>query len=249
MVTVDTHVVCDGVRIDKNVVPAYLQQVQAGTANWSIESAFYSGTAKRCQSGNCNHAIHNVFVVKDNTTGTTYEVGSECVAKYCGGLERIVAYWKAQLEQAKGRAIRTAKHEAYMKARQERAANSQVENAEEIAFIEKYLKFKPSPFMESIKQCFTNGWELSEKQSEIFYTIMEETDFDELAKQCDAAVLQFDRVLSVFEKLDRVSFGQYPSSAYHNIRMVFAQTGMITDKQLGLLEKLVHRFRRQVDKA
>lgn len=242
-----TKTVCDGVRIDKNIIPNYLQQVQAGTANYSIECAFYSGAGKRCQSGSCNKKIHNVYVVKDNNTDTTYEIGSECVKKY-KGLTRLLVYWKTQLEKAKGKTMRNAKRAAWQQVKAQRAAKSQEEHSDDLAFIARYLEIKPSPFLESIEKCFNNGWQLSDKQAEVFENIKNTIDWDKMASEIDAAVLRFDDVLQLIERLDRVSFGQYPSNAFRSIRDQFARSGSVSEKQQALLEKLTHRFRRQIQR-
>lgn len=244
---IERKVVCDGIRIDKNIIPSYLQGVRQGTADFSIEYAFYSGQGERCQSGSCNKKIHNIYVVTDNATGVQYKIGSECVKKY-QGLEQLIGYWKTQLEKAKGKAVRVAKKKQWQEAKQERARQSQIDHEEELRFIEKYFQYRTSRFLESIQKCFNNGWELSDKQAEVFENIKNTTNFDDLARQSDQDVLRFDQTLETIEKLDRVSFGQYPSRAFSNIRAVFAERGAISEKQLELLEKLAYRFRRQIDR-
>ena len=52
-------------------------------------------------------------------------------------------------------------------------------------------------------------------------------------------------ILSIIERLDKVSFGQRVT-AYSSIRDFFARNGYVSDKQLALLEKYMYTFRRQI---
>jgi hypothetical protein len=132
--------------------------------------------------------------------------------------------------------------------RRQKAAASEAAHADDLDFIERYLEFRQSGFLQSIAKCFINGWTLSEKQAEIYAQIRKETDFAELEKRGEDAAKQFDEVLQIIERLDRVSYGQYPSNAFTSIRTQFARTGSVTPRQLELLKKHAHRFRRQIGK-
>lgn len=119
---------------------------------------------------------------------------------------------------------------------------------DELAFIEKYLAIRGSGFLQSLEQQIKQGRILTEKQKDALDGIIKSTDFEHLARRNEVDVLRFSEMMQIFEVLDRVSFGQYPSEAYHSIKRQFAFSGSVSDKQLGLLKKLQHRFRRQIAK-
>ena len=244
----ETKIVCDGVRVDKNVIPAYLTQLLAGQSNFAIEYVLYSGAGETCQSGNCGHHITNIYVVKDNTTGTEYRVGSECIKKYGSGLEQLVSYWKTSLDRVKRQAVWQAKRKMWAEERDAKKCASIEAHQKELEFINQYLEVKPSPFLESIQNVIENGWEMSPKQREALDKIMLETDFSKLQEEVQKGAEKFQEVLQLFEVLDKVSFGYYPTEFYSSIRNQFAKNGMISDKQIGVLQKLIHRFRKQIGK-
>ena len=244
----ETKIVCDGVRVDKNIVPAYLTQLLTGQSNFSIESAFYSGVGETCQSGNCGKHITNIYVVKDNTTNQEYRVGSECIKKYHSGLEQLVSYWKTSLDRVKRQAMWQAKRKMWAEERDIKKRASIEAHQKELEFINQYLEVKPSSFLESIQNVIENGWEMSPKQREALDKIMLETDFSKLQEEVQKGAEKFQEVLQLFEVLDKVSFGFYPTEFYVSIRNQFAKNGMISDKQIGVLQKLIHRFRKQIGK-
>lgn len=244
----ETKIVCDGIRIDKNVIPAYLSQLLAGQSNFTIESAFYSSVGEICQSGNCGHHITNIYVVKDIATGAEYRVGSECIKKYGAGLEQLVSYWKSSLDKAKRQALWQAKRKMWAEERDEKKRASIETHQKELEFINKYLDVKSSSFLESIQNVIENGWEMSPKQKEALDKVMLETDFTKLQEEVQRGAERFQEVLQMFEVLDKVKFGFYPIEFYISIRSQFAKNGMISDKQIAALQKLLHRFRKQIEK-
>lgn len=244
----ETKIVCDGIRIDKNVIPAYLSQLLAGQSNFTIESAFYSSVGEICQSGNCGHHITNIYVVKDIATGAEYRVGSECIKKYGAGLEQLVSYWKSSLDKAKRQALWQAKRKMWAEERDEKKKKSIELHQKELEFINQYNDLKVSPFLESMQNVIENGWEMSDKQREALDKIMRETNFTKLQEAAQKDQERFQEVLELIEVLDRVKFGFYPTEFYFSIRNQFAKNGALSDKQVEALKKLKHRFRKQIEK-
>lgn len=247
MSKLETKMVCEGIQIDKNVIPSYLNKmVSTGQANFSIERVYYSGQGERCQSGNCNHRIHNVFVLKDNDTGEEFLVGSECVKKYGNGIDTLVTYWKNRLEKAKRAAMWKAKKRTWADEKEEKKRQSIEAHRAELEFIAQYLELKPSNFLESIQNVIENGWNMSEKQRAVLDRIMTETNFAQLEEEAKRNEERFEEVLELIEVLDHVRWGFHPGqSTFRSIREQFAERGSLTDKQVEKLKKWVHRFRRQ----
>jgi len=247
-VELKTQEICSGIKIDKNIIPTYLTQLLAGQSNFSIESVYYSGTGETCQSGNCGKHITNIYVVKDNTAGTIYHVGSECCRKYGNGMEQLVSYWQTSLERAKRQAMWQAKRKMWAEERDEKKKNSIEAHQNELEFINKYLDIKVSPFLESIQNVIENGWDMSPKQQEALEKIMKETDFTKLQELAQNDQERFQEILELIEVLDKVKFGFYPTDFYVSIRAQFAKNGALSDKQVEALKKLKHRFRKQIGK-
>lgn len=240
------QVVADGVRVDKNIIPAYLTQLMEGQSNFSVDGAYYSGSGKTCQSGNCGKRISNVFIIKDKTTSQTYEVGSECVRKYGNNLEQLIDYWKKELERGKRAAMWAAKKAMWASERDEKIRAHVEQYQKELEFINKYLEIKPSAFLESVQNIIEHAWRMTDKQAEVLNKMVAETDFNLLEQQVEVSVNRFSEVLQMFEVLDKVKFGMYPFDVYNSLRNQFAKNGMLSDKQIALLQKLMHRFRKQI---
>jgi len=247
-VELKTQIAYDGVRVNKNIIPAYLNQLLTGQSNFSIEGVYYSGVGEKCQSGACGKTIHNIYVIKDNTTNQEYKVGSECCRKYGNNMDQLVAYWQTALERAKRQAMWQAKRKMWAEKQDEKKRKSIEAHQKELEFIGQYLEIRPSAFLESIQNVIEQGWEMSPKQQEVLDKIVRETDFTKLQEQNQKDAEQFQEILELIEVLDKVSFGFYPKDFYHNIRYRFAQSGMLSDKQIGVLKKLKHRFRKQIEK-
>jgi len=244
----NTKTTCDGVRVDRNLIPAYLTQLLTGTANFTIEDAYYCGAGVTCQSGNCGHTIYNVFVIKDNATGQTYNVGCQCVAKYGNNMGQLVAYWTRALESAKRQAKWQARRQMWANERDELKRKSIEAHQKELEFINHYLDIKASPFLESIQGVIEEGWDLSPKQREVLDRVMTDTDFVVLGELAKKDGERFQEILQMIEVLDKVKFGFYPIEMFHNLRDQFAKNGALSDKQVGVLRRLVHRFRKQIEK-
>lgn len=240
------QVVADGVRVDKNIIPAYLTQLMEGQSNFSVDGAYYSGDGKTCQSGNCGKRINNVFILKDKTTGQVYEVGSECIKKYGNNLEQLIDYWKRELERSKRTAMWAAKKAMWASECDEKVRAHVEKYQKELEFINKYLEIKPSGFLESVQRIIEHAWRMTDKQEEALSKMVAETDFNLLQQQVEVSVNRFGEVLQMFEVLDKVKFGMYPSDIYSSLRDQFAKNGMLSDKQIALLQKLMHRFRKQI---
>jgi len=241
--------ICDGIRIDKNLIASYLKKVQAGTADFSLVEVYYSGPGRRCQSGTCNKKIHNVFVIRDNDTTEEYEVGSECVKKYgkdekeSTTLDQIVKYWLVKLNKATSNTLKRAKRED--KVRQ----NIQT-HRERYSFIKAYLEVKPSNFMSSLQRVIENGWDMSQKQIDSIDRIMSETNLDSLQGESDQKYIKdkarMFEILGLIARLDRVNMGMRPN-AYPDLREQFNRNGFLSDNQVALLQSYMHTFRRQIE--
>jgi hypothetical protein len=243
-----TQIVCNNVRVDKNIIPAYLEQLFTGKNNFTIISAYYDGQGQTCQSGQCGKHIHNVYVVLDKTSNVQYRVGSECAKKY-GGLDQLTVYWTKGLERAKRIAMWNAKRAVWAAERDEKKRQSIEAHTKELEFIEKYTNIKASLFLESIQNVIENGWTMSEKQREVLDKIMRETDFVALEGQSKKDEERFQEVLQMFETLDHIKWGAYPGAdVYGSMRSQFAKNGALSDKQAAFLRGMQVRFRKQVAK-
>jgi len=244
-----TQAVCDGVCVDKNIIPTYLEQLLIGQANFTVIGAFYSGQGLTCESGHCGKHINNVYVVLDKSSNTQYRVGCECVKKYGNNMAQLVAYWSKGLERAKRSALWKAKKAVWAAERDEKKRQSIETHTKELEFIERYTNIKASPFLESIQYVIENGWEISEKQREVLDKIMRETDFVALEEQSKKDGERFQEVLQIIETLDRIKWGAYPGQeAYGSMRSQFAKNGALSDKQVAFLRGMQVRFRKQVAK-
>lgn len=242
---VDKRSVCDGIEIDKNIIASYLSKVQQGTANFELVRVYYSAKGHRCQSGNCNKRIHNVFIFVDKDTDQEYEIGSHCAAKYGNDVEQLVQYWLKKLNHVTAQTLKQAKYE-------ERVQKNIATHRERYNFILAYLEITPSRFMSSIKRVIEKGWDMSEKQAAAIDKIMGETDLTTLVEKVGEDYRKYRarlwETIKIIERLDRVSFGQRPTAytTYRSIRQQFGEKGYVTDKQLELLKKYMHTFRRQI---
>jgi len=244
-----TQVICDGVRVDKNVIPAHLTQLLEGNSNFIVEYVYYSGSGKNCQSGNCNKHITNIYVIKDKSTNEEFHVGCECVKKYGESIGQLVSYWQKKLESAKRAVIWQAKRASWVTERDEKKRVSIEAHTKELEFIHRYSGYMSSPFLESIQNVIENGWNMSDKQRLILNKIMGETDFVKLEEQAKCGEERFQEVLELIQIIDHVKMGMYPGATqYDSIRNQFEMRGVLTDKQIGFLHKLVNRFRKQLDK-
>lgn len=243
--SVSKKTACDGVKIDKNIIQSYLNKVKTGDSNFELVEVFYSGTGVKCQSGNCNRRIHNVFVFIDNDSGERFNIGSHCAQKYGNDIDQLVGYWLTKLNHATQHTLKQAKRQAKIDEARNRYR-------EQYDFCTKYLQLKPSNFFRSIVSAIDKGWSLSDKQVDTINRIMSETDFDQIVSNNNKDQIRYEarlwNTMRLFECLDQVSFGQRYSTAtmFVSIRDSFDSKGFVTDKQLAALKRMMHTFRRQI---